>query len=438
MTQRFATVAQWLAWQETLHPRAVDLGLERVRAVARRLDLEHPPYRIISVGGTNGKGSCVAFLRAILQAAGYRVGAYTSPHLLRYNERIAVDGEALSDAALCQAFKEIDAARGAVSLTYFEFGTLAALQVFRAARVEVAVLEVGLGGRLDAVNVVDADAALITAIGIDHVEWLGADRASIGFEKAGIYRARRPAVCADPDPPASLIDHAQAIGARLFLAGRDYHFERHADHWNWRHRRIRLDKLPLPRLPGAHQVGNAAAVLMTLAPLEQDLPVPRAAMTTGLSRAYIAGRFQIVPGPVEWILDVAHNAHAAEALAQGLRERPRAGRTRVVLGLLADKDAASLAETLNSVVDAWYPATLSGPRGRTGEQLATVLQAVAGRRVTGAYASITDACRTAAGQAQAGDRIVVCGSFYAVAEALESALIGNSSITPASGGLQRG
>ncbi|MCP5419879.1 MAG: bifunctional tetrahydrofolate synthase/dihydrofolate synthase [Gammaproteobacteria bacterium] len=434
MTRHFDTLAQWLTWQESLHFKIIDLGLERVGAIARRLELEQPPYRSISVGGTNGKGSCVAFLGAILQTAGYRVGVYTSPHLLRYNERIVVDGQAVSDAMLCQAFAEIDAARGDVSLTYFEFGTLAALQIFKTLRVDIAILEVGLGGRLDAVNIVDTDAALVTAIGIDHTEYLGADRASIGFEKAGIYRADRPAVCADPDPPASLLEYATAIGARILRIHQDYHFECYEDHWNWRHRQFFLQNLPLPRLSGTHQIGNAAAVLMILTALGPNLPVSRHAIATGLQRANIPGRFQIVSGPVEWILDVAHNAHAATVLAQGLRERPCAGHTHIVIGMLADKDALALAGVLNGVADLWYPATLPGSRGRSGEQLAQTLRTVAGPKVTGTHPSITDACRNAAGQAQPGDRIVVCGSFYAVAEILQNSVIESLSISTAAGG----
>ncbi len=362
---RYATLEHWLAWQETLHPRAIDLGLERVQQVAQRLGLlDRPTFTIITVGGTNGKGSCVALLEAILRAAGYKTGAYTSPHLLRYNERIRLDGVTVDDASLCEAFARLDAARKDISLTYFEFGTLAALWLFQQAGVQVALLEVGLGGRLDAVNIMDADAALITTIAIDHVEWLGQDRDSIGREKAGIYRQGRPAICADPLPPVGLLDQAHTVGARLYLVNRDYGFCRQGQQWSWWCETIRLDALPLPALPGAHQLGNAAGVLMTLQSLAGRLPVPVEAIQAGLRQAHIAARFQIVAGPVEWILDVAHNPHAATVLADTLHARPCAGRTRAVWAMLNDKDAPGVARALAASVDCWYPATLTGPRGR--------------------------------------------------------------------------
>lgn len=415
---RFATLEQWLAWQEGLHPKAIDLGLERVREVAGRLDLDRPPYTVITVGGTNGKGSCVAFLEAMLRAAGYRVGAYTSPHLLRYNERIRVDGRDIDDTALCRAFARVDAARGAISLTYFEFGTLAALDIFQSRGIEAAVLEVGLGGRLDAVNILDADAALVTAIGIDHVEWLGPDRDSIGYEKAGIYRGGRPAVCADPEPPRRLLEQAHAVGAQLYRVNIDYAYRPEESGWSWWHGRQRLEALPWPALVGDHQLGNAAAALMVLAALSRRLPVAPGALRRGLMEARLAGRFQVIPGPVEWILDVTHNPHGAGALARALAARPCAGRTAAVLGMLRDKDAAAVAQVLDGGIDHWYTATLPGPRGQTGEQLAALLRPVVRRGVIAAFPGVLDACRAAAEAAVAGDRILVFGSFGTVAELL--------------------
>ena len=411
---RFATLDDWLRWQETLHPRTIDLGLERVRTVLRRLQPAPPPHIAITVGGTNGKGSCVALLDAILRAAGYRVGAYTSPHLLRYNERIRIDGAAASDDALRRIFARIDAARGDVSLTYFEFGTLAALELFREAEVEVALLEVGLGGRLDAVNVVDADAALVVSIGFDHTDWLGTDRDSIGFEKAGIYRAGRPAICADPDPPRRLVEHARGIGATYRQVGLDYGFDRTGRTWRWWADALHFDDLPLPGLAGAHQTGNAAAVLMTLASLRDRLPVTIAAIRAGLARAELPGRLQSISGPVEWILDVAHNPHSAAVLAAHLRERPCTGQTRAVIGLLADKDASGVVRALTGLIDVWHPVILAGPRGGSGDELARAL------RDTGAPAptDIASACRTARTAARPGDRIVVLGSFQTVAPVL--------------------
>ena len=411
---RFATLDDWLRWQETLHPRTIDLGLERVRTVLRRLQPEPPPHIAITVGGTNGKGSCVALLEAILRAAGYRVGAYTSPHLLRYNERIRIDGAAASDDALCRIFTRIDAARDDVSLTYFEFGTLAALELFREAGVEIALLEVGLGGRLDAVNVVDADAALVVSIGLDHTDWLGTDRDSIGYEKAGIYRAGRPAICADPDPPRRLVEHARDIGATYRQVDLDYGFERTGRTWRWWADELRFDDLPPPGLAGSHQIGNAAAVLMTLASLRDRLPVTIAAIRAGLARAELPGRLQSISGPVEWILDVAHNPHGAAVLAAHLRERPCAGRTQAVIGLLADKDASGVVRALTGLIDGWHPVMLTGPRGGSGDELARALRDVDAPAPT----DVASACRAARTAARPGDRIVVLGSFQTVAPVL--------------------
>lgn len=412
---RFSALDDWLRWQETLHPRTIDLGLERVRTVLRRLQPKPPAQTIITVGGTNGKGSCVAFLDAMLRAAGYRVGAYTSPHLLRYNERIRVQGVEADDAALCRTFARIDAARGNVSLTYFEFGTLAALELFREAGMEVAVLEVGLGGRLDAVNIMDADAALVVSVALDHTDWLGSDRNSISYEKAGIYRPERPAICADPDPPPRLIQYAEDISARLLRVNRDYHFARTGSTWCWQSSACCLDHLPLPTLAGNHQLGNAAAALMTLTSLGDRLPVSPEAIRAGLASAELPGRCQIIPGPVEWILDVAHNPRAATVLADHLRARPCTGRTWAMIGLLADKDAPGVIEALTDTIDAWYAITLDGDRGRTGDELAALL------RATGARAEATDirdACRVVQTTACPGDRIVVLGSFHTVAPVL--------------------
>ena len=414
---RFTTLNDWLRWQETLHPQAIALGLERVQTVLRRLQPKAPPFTVITVGGTNGKGSCVTFLDAILRAAGYRVGAYTSPHLLRYNERIRVNGVEVEDAALCQTFARIDAVRGDTSLTYFEFGTLAALEQFRAAGVAVAVLEVGLGGRLDAVNVVDADAALVTSIALDHTDWLGSDRASIGYEKAGIYRPGRPAICADPDPPPRLLEHARTIGACLLRVGADYDFARTGPTWRWRSGKAQFDELPLPALAGEQQLANAAAALMTLTRLRDRLPVEVAALRAGLAQAWLPGRFQIIPGPVEWILDVAHNPAAAAVLAQHLRARPCAGRTRAILGLLADKDADGVIQALARVVDDWRPVTLAGARGRTSADLTARLRS-AGIQAVFPHDDVASAWQAAHAAAEAGDRIVVLGSFHLVAPVL--------------------
>ncbi|MGH8443513.1 MAG: bifunctional tetrahydrofolate synthase/dihydrofolate synthase, partial [Nevskiaceae bacterium] len=328
-----APLEDWLRWQEALHPQSIALGLERVRDVAGRLGLPADGARTITVAGTNGKGSTAALLSEIYLAAGFRVGTYTSPHLLRYNERIAVNGEPAPDAVLTGAFAAVERVRGDTRLTYFEFGTLAALWLFREAGVAVQVLEVGLGGRLDAVNLVDADCAVITAIGLDHVEYLGRDRESIGREKAGILRRGRPAVCSDPQAPASIGEQARAVGAPLWSFGRDFHIQLAADAWNWHGTDVHYKKLPPPALPGAIQYVNAAGALAAVTRLQRKLAVREAAVRAGLVRLHLRGRFER-HGNV--VLDVAHNVEAARVLADNLRSFDSGG-CRFVIGMLSDK-----------------------------------------------------------------------------------------------------
>lgn len=416
---RFQSLADWLAWQETLHPKAIDLGLERVRAVAERMGLLAPAHLVITVAGTNGKGSSVAMLEAILVCAGLRVGAYTSPHLWRYNERIRIDRKAAGDADIVAAFDRIDTARGDISLSYFEFGTLAALDLFARAQLDVAVLEVGLGGRLDAVNILDADCALVTGIGIDHVEWLGPDRESIGREKAGIFRAGRSAVCSDPQPPASVRETAHALGAQWFGLGEQYSYERVDDSWTWWGGGVRLESLPLPALPGPFQLQNAAGALMALRALGARVPVTLAAIRDGLTQARSAGRFQVVPGAVEEIYDVAHNPHGARALAEALAARPCAGRTLAVCAMLADKDAAGVAAVLVEQVQAWFLAGLDDARGQSAEALAERMHLPVEPRLCADPAAALNVARAAA---YPGDRIVVFGSFHTIAELLPPGL----------------
>ncbi|MGD2112741.1 MAG: bifunctional tetrahydrofolate synthase/dihydrofolate synthase, partial [Gammaproteobacteria bacterium] len=356
---RFETLADWLYWQESLHPRKIDPGLERVAALTGRMALRRPGRTIVSVAGTNGKGSSVAMLEAILLAAGYRVGSYTSPHLLSYNERIRINGREVSDAALCAAFAQIDAQRAGQSLSYFEFGTLAAFMLLQQAAPDIAILEVGLGGRLDAVNCVDADIALITAIGLDHMQWLGNDRESIGREKAGIARRGKPAVCSDPAAPASLAVALRDAGARRYALNE--HFSRTAgtEGWNWLGPEHCHESLPLPRMAGAHQLDNAAGVLMVLDLLREILPVTKTAICQGLGSACLPGRCQWLPGAVEIVLDVAHNTQSASRLLASLRERSCRGRTRLVLGMLEDKDVRGYTTILAPAVDTWYLAGLA-------------------------------------------------------------------------------
>ena len=373
----------------------------------------------MTVAGTNGKGSTVAFAQALLTAAGARTGTYTSPHLVDYNERIRIDGEPAPDAAIMTAFDRIDRARGGVTLTYFEFGTLAAVEVFRAAGVDAAVLEVGIGGRLDAVNVFDADAAVVTPIDIDHVHWLGPDRESIGREKAGIFRPERPAVIADRDPPASLVAEAERIGARCLRLGRDFDAVPAGEGWRWQGPEGGLDELPAPPLAGRFQLDNAAAALMALDAIGR-LPEP-AAIRRGIAGTRLAGRFQVLPGEVPVVLDIAHNPHAARSLAATLRSSRTPGREIAVAGLLEDKDAAGVIDVTADVFDRWYVARPAGARGGSAEALARTVRLRVRNATVEVCGDVPSALRRARAAAQPGDRIVVFGSCYTVGEVLASA-----------------
>ena len=316
-----STLAEWLAHLESLHPKTIALGLERVAEVKARLNLSSD-FPVIIVGGTNGKGSVCAMLEAILHAAGYRVGCYTSPHLLNYNERVRIGKLQASDNELCASFSDIEQARGDIPLTYFEFGTLAAMQLFISHQVDVAILEVGLGGRLDAVNVFDADCAVVTSVDIDHTDYLGETREEIAFEKAGIFRQGRVAICSDNDVPEALAAHAQKIGAELWCIGREFGYATHQGQWDYRSREVARMAMPYPALRGGFQLSNASAVLAALDAVRERLPVSMAAIRRGLTEVQLAGRFQFVPGKPQLILDVAHNPHAARTLAKNLADLP--------------------------------------------------------------------------------------------------------------------
>lgn len=410
----------WLARLERLHPSTIELGLERVRRVRDALGLA-PAFPLIIVGGTNGKGSTCAYLEAILGAAGYKTGLYTSPHLLRYNERVRIAGVESPDADLIAAFERIDAARGDTSLTYFEFGTLGAMAQFIDAGVDVAILEVGLGGRLDAVNVFDADAAIVTSVDLDHMDYLGDTREQIGFEKAGIYRAGRPAICADPAPPVSLLAHARDIGADLRCVNRDFSAQRDDDHWTYRGSDVTWPAVPVPAMAGAYQLRNAAGALAVLEALRARLPVSAAAIREGLAAARVAGRFQRIARAPEVIVDVAHNPEAARALAATLREQPAAGRTLAVVGMLADKDAAGVFAALSGEIDAWWTCAPGSPRAQDAAALAAVLRDHAGAAPVTVQLDVNAALAEARGAAREGDRILVFGSFYTVAAVLDHA-----------------
>jgi dihydrofolate synthase/folylpolyglutamate synthase len=412
------TLEDWLRWQETLHPRAVDLGLERCQTVAARMGWEAPDFALVTVAGTNGKGSTVALLESMLEAAGYRTGAYTSPHLLRYNERIRVRGTPVADRTIGSAFERVEAARGAVSLTYFEFGTLAAMEVFRRVGLDAVVLEVGLGGRLDAVNLFDADVAVITAIDLDHTEWLGPDRESIGREKAGILRAGRPAICGDPGPPASVFEAAARVGAPLSLLGRDFRAVRQAASWDWEGASRCLRGLPLPALAGEFQLRNAAAAIAALEALAPGVVVERAAIERGLESVRLAGRLQVIEAPFERILDVAHNPQAVGELATFLRSRSCAGRTHALFAMLADKDIRGAVCAIAPVVDLWHVAGLPGPRGLPAEAIAARVAEASAAVPVQTYAWVEAAYRALLDRLRPPDRLVVFGSFLTVAGAL--------------------
>ena len=422
------TLAEWLALQDSVHPRTIDLGLERVGHVAGRLGLLTPDFRVITVGGTNGKGSVAAHAEALLGSVGARVGLFTSPHLVRYSERIRIEGAEATDAELVAAFEAIEAARGGTTLTFFEYNTLAALLVFSRRRVEVAVLEVGLGGRLDATNLIAPDVAVVVSIGLDHRDWLGDSLESIGREKAGIFRAGRPAVLGTADMPASVFEVIGTIGARPLVAGRDFTWEvTGGGRWRYQGPGLELEDLAPSRLAGSIQYRNAATAITAIAALEGAAPtarpLDRAAANRALTEVELAGRMQVVPGAVEWILDIAHNEPAARVLASQLRERPPpagadgAGRTFAVVGVLADKDAAGIAAALAPVVDEWIVCALPGVRGGSAAALADRMQ------LAPAHLQLADSvqagCERAREMARPGDRVVVFGSFLTVGPALE-------------------
>ncbi|AQS50645.1 bifunctional folylpolyglutamate synthase/dihydrofolate synthase [Paenalcaligenes hominis] len=442
-----SSLTQWLSHLETLHPQEIDLGLDRIKAVAARLHVVDLPGVKIVVGGTNGKGSTCAMLEAILLAAGYKVGLYTSPHLLHYNERIRLNGVNADDALITRQFARIEAARGQISLSYFEFSTLAALLVFAEANVDVMVLEVGLGGRLDAVNLVDADCSIITSVDIDHIEYLGNDREQIAWEKAHIFRAGKPAICADPVPPAKISEYAQQIGADLWQFGVDFNYSGDAQQWGFAGREQRRSALAYPALRGVNQLLNASAVLAALEALRFQLVVPASAIREGLLRAVVPGRMQILPGEPTVILDVAHNPHAAGALAQNLQQMPFSpgSRTIAVVGMFKDKDVKAVLQRLLPSVDLWICAPLIGPRALSAEQLAHALHEAVDAGIPAAPAenasgpkvrpvlnqvdltkieiltadSMVQGFVKAQSLATVNDRILVFGSFFAVGPVLE-------------------
>jgi dihydrofolate synthase/folylpolyglutamate synthase len=412
---RFNTLQEWLSWLSTLHPRAIDLGLGRVACIAERLQLLPYPLPVITVAGTNGKGSCVTLLESILLAAGYRVGSYFSPHLLRFNERIRSNGHEISDEDLCQLFQRIDTARGKLSLTYFEFATLAALLHFKQLGLDIAILEVGLGGRLDAVNIIDANIAVISTIDMDHMEWLGSTREAIAKEKAGILRIGRPAICGDPNAPLALKQQAVRQEVPLYCQGIDFGYRDEGSTWSWWLGDQTLANLPKPTL----QLQNAATVLTALQHLPSLFTVTREAIERGLNHAYLPGRLQtITVNGISCLLDVAHNPQSAQLLAQHLQNKPITGRNIVVLGMLADKDVAASIAPMLTLAEKWYIAGLDVMRGATTSMLYEVLSGLASPTIIHSCATIEAAFAQALEQANPTDRVIVYGSFYTVAKVM--------------------
>ncbi len=417
------TLSEWLAHCERLHPTTIDMGLERVGEVARRMGIRFD-CPVITVAGTNGKGSTCAMLESILIQAGYSTGVYTSPHLVRFEERLRLQGESVEATELTAAFAEVESARGTVSLTYYEFSTLAILQVMMHCALDVVVLEVGLGGRLDAVNIIDADCAVITSIDLDHTELLGPDRESIGREKAGILRANVPAIVSDPVPPRSIIDVARDLGADLWCCGTDFNFSGDAQQWNWAGRGRRYSGLAYPALRGANQLVNASGVLAALTALRERIPVTAQAVRNGLAFVELPGRFQIVPGAPALVLDVAHNPHSVAALAVNLDAMGFFPTTHAVFGAMADKDLASMFARIGPLADRWYFTDLPIARAASAVQLMAQWQAGNTRRDVAAstHAGPHLALQAAIATADPADRIVVFGSFHTVGGVLQDGL----------------
>lgn len=415
----FDTLPEWLAWQESLHPVTIDLGLERADQVYAALNPERRKPLTITVAGTNGKGSCVALLEAMYRAQGYRVGAYTSPHILKYNERIKIDGVPVADGEICAAFARIESVRGQHSLSYFEFGTLAALDIFWRAGLDVQLLEVGLGGRLDAVNIVDPDIAIVSSIGIDHVYWLGDTRETIGREKAGILRRGVPAIIGDLDPPQSVTRYAAELGADLHRIGKEFGYQRHASGWDWHgaHRQIR--QLPEPALKGEHQYRNAASAILATQLLADRLPVDVEAIRTGLTQVKLLGRFQLIDGEIPVLVDVGHNPEAVATLVEHLGARFAGRRVWAVFAMMKDKDINGVLALMKLVVNHWFIAPLANnPRATSDMRMHEIFLQNSMPNVSFGYPDFAGAFQAAKAQAQAGDVLLVFGSFFLVADCL--------------------
>ena len=414
------TLSEWLEWQEQLHLSSIDLGLDRVSKVASRLQLDTLAMPVITVAGTNGKGSSVAMLNSIYQQAGYRTGCYTSPHLVSYNERITLSGTMAEDEDICEAFEAIDQARQSISLTYFEFGTLAAAYLFKKYNVDVAIFEVGLGGRLDAVNLWDADLALISNIDIDHIDWLGDDREQIGVEKAGIMRQGKTVVCGDTQPTRSIASEAQRIGAQLLQQGKDFTWQHSTQDQSWLYcTKVQKTLLPLPSLQGTFQLNNAAMVITAVQSFQNTLAVSWDAIKAGLQRAHIAGRLQTFGHCPEYLVDVAHNPQSAQALAEHLKANPVQGKTVALFSALADKDLSGILQPLCETFDAWHVVPLEGPRAQAPSHIQQTLIA---SKVTGditSHETFEPVIKMLQNTLNCEDRVVAFGSFLVVSRFMQ-------------------
>jgi len=415
---RFDSLKGWLDWQESLHPLAIDLGLVRATKVYHDLnpDCLKPPT--ITVAGTNGKGSCIAYLEAIYRAQGYRVGAYSSPHILKYNERIKIDGKPVSDEVICEAFARIESVRGSTSLSYFEFGTLAALDIFWRSDLDIQLLEVGLGGRLDAVNIINPDVALISSIGIDHIDWLGATREAIGREKAGIFRFETPAIVGDCDPPNSLLQSALDKDALLYCINKDFYYTKQATTWDWFSGDRHICELPEPGLKGEHQYRNASAVISAVQTLAKILPVSDESIRIGLKNSHLLGRFQLINDKIPTLLDVGHNPEAVKTLVDYLAMAFPGKRIHAIFSMMKDKDIAGVLEIMNPVVYDWFFAPLTNPRAATEPIMREIFSQSPVTRVSFGFTGFAQAYNAAKSQSLDTDLLLVFGSFFLVSDCL--------------------
>jgi dihydrofolate synthase / folylpolyglutamate synthase len=415
---RFDSLKGWLDWQESLHPVTIDLGLERAAQVYHALNPDCIKPITITVAGTNGKGSCIAYLEAIYRAQGYRVGAYSSPHILKYNERIKIDGKPVSDELICEAFARIESVRCNTSLSYFEFGTLAALDIFWRSGLDIQLLEVGLGGRLDAVNIIDPNVSLITSIGIDHIDWLGETREAIGQEKAGIFRAKTPAIIGDCDPPESLLQSAIEKDARLYCINKDFGYKKQTTTWDWFAGDRHISQLPEPGLKGEHQYRNASSVILAVEVLAKSLPVSDMAIRIGLKNIQLLGRFQLIDDKIPVLIDVGHNPEAVKTLVDYLNMTFPDKRIHAVFSMMKDKDIAGVLEIMNPVVYDWFFAPIANPRAATEPLMRKIFSQSSVSRISFGFTGFADAFNAAKNQSLENDLLLVFGSFFLVSDCL--------------------